>query len=198
MLISHTASMKIYLGRDKSTQWKYRRFLCGVTGARQNCQRRRARALPLATDSFASTLLTASRVSQAVHDRIQREMDETFRKNVRRTQAKWVSGEGSGHHEDLDFRTELVSTVPINYPVCESLFKVVQSKMAGANRSNGPGFHHARRLRSHSAGSMVMWRPQCPPVGTRSSPGSAKSTGFGQRERLGYNGAQGLQWPKKP
>ena len=164
MLISHTASMKIYLGRDKSTQWKYRRFLCGVTGARQNCQRRRARALPLATDSFASTLLTASRVSQAVHDRIQREMDETFRKNVRRTQAKWVSGEGSGHHEDLDFRTELVSTVPINYPVCESLFKVVQSKMAGANRSNGPGFHHARRLRSHSAGSMVMWRPRGEPV----------------------------------
>jgi len=34
-------------------------------------------------------------------------------------------------------------------------------------------------------------------VGTRSSPGSANSTGFGQRDRSGYNG-QGPQWPKKP
>ena len=59
MLISHTASMKIYLGRDKSTQWKYRRFLCGVTGARQNCQRRRARALPLANGFPATAAFNA-------------------------------------------------------------------------------------------------------------------------------------------
>ena len=61
---------------------------------------------------------------------------------------------------------------------------------AGAGREVSPGC-------SPVCGP-VRWRPQFSRVGTRSSPGSAKSTGFGQRERLSYNGTQGPQWPKKP